>query len=132
MKAKLAPSVTGGVGSTTSKMQLCHEEEFVRHGAIRMGDGNCLGAPVYRHAACFKDMPSSTIVTGSLQIVVWHECKIAVGIGIAICKVDCVPIGSEALKTSAACSCRCRNNTEEDVLFHEGVQWLGVTLEAVD
>ena len=104
MKAKLAPSVTGGVGSTTTKMQLCQEEEFVRHGAIRMGDGNCLGAPVYRHAACFKDMPASTIVTGSLQIVVWHECEIAVGIGIAICKLDCVPIGSEALNTSAACS----------------------------
>ena len=104
VKAKLVPSVARGVGSTASKMQLCQEEEFVRHGAIRMGDGNCFGAPVYRHAACFIDMPASTIVTGSLQIVVWHECKIAVGIGIAISKLDCVPIGSEALNTSAACS----------------------------
>ena len=102
MKAKLAPSVTGGVGSTASKMQLCQEEELIWHGATR--NGNCFGAPVYRHAACFKDMPASTIVTGSLQIVVWHECEITVGIGIAICKLDCVPIGSEALNTSAACS----------------------------
>ena len=104
MKAKLAPSVTGGVGSTASKMQLCQEEEFVRHGAIRMGDGTGFGAPVDRQAACFIDMPASTIVTGSLQIVVWHECKIAVGIGIAICKLDWVPIASETLNTSAACS----------------------------
>ena len=41
---------------------------------------------------------------GSLQFVVWHECKIAVGIGIAISKLDCVPIAAEALNTSAACS----------------------------
>ena len=103
VKAKLAPSVTGGEGSTTTKMQLCQEEEFVRHYAIRMGDGNCFGAPVYRYAACFIDMPASTIVTGSLQIVVWHECEIAVGIGIAISKLDCVSIGSEALNTWVAC-----------------------------
>ena len=112
-------------------MQLCQEEEFVRHGAIRMGDGNCFGAPVYRHAACFKDMPASTIVTGSLPIVVWHECKIAVGIGIAISKLDFVPVGFEALDTTAACSV-CWNNTEKDVLFHEGVQRPGVTMETVD
>ena len=55
MKAKLAPSVTGGVGSTTTKMQLCQEEEFVRHGAIRMGDGNCLGAPVDTHTYFLVD-----------------------------------------------------------------------------
>ena len=131
MKAKLAPSVTGGVGSTTTKMQLCQEEEFVRHGAIRMGDGNCLGAPVYRHAACFKDMPASTIVTGSLQIVVWHECEIAVGIGIAISELDCVPVGFETLDITAACSV-CWNNTKKDVLFHEGVLRSGVTMETVD
>ena len=79
-------------------MQLCQEEELVWHGATR--NGNCFGAPVYRHAACFKDMPASTIVTGSLQIVVWHECEIAVGIGIAISKLDYVPIGFETLDTT--------------------------------
>ena len=55
MKAKLAPSVTGGVGSTASKMQLCQEEEFVRHGAIRMCDGNCFGAPVHTHTYFLVD-----------------------------------------------------------------------------
>ena len=110
-------------------MQLCQEEELIWHGATR--NGNCFGAPVYRHAACFKDMPASTIVTGSLPIVVWHECKIAVGIGIAISKLDFVPVGFETLDTTAACSV-CWNNTEKDVLFHEGVQRSGVTMETVD
>ena len=121
MKAKLAPTVARGVGSTASKMQLCQEEELVWHGATR--NGNCFGAPVYRHAACFIVMPASTIVTGSLPIVVWHECKIAIGIGIAISELDYVPVGFETLDTTAACSV-CWNNTEKDVLFHEGVQRL--------
>ena len=110
-------------------MQLCQEEELIWHGATR--NGNCFGAPVYRHAACFKDMPASTIVTGSLPIVVWHECEITVGIGIAISKLDFVPVGFETLDITAACSV-CWNNTEKDVLFHEGVQRSGVTMETVD
>ena len=55
MKAKLAPTVTGGEGSTASKMQLCQEEKFVWHGAIRMGDGNGLGAPVDTHTYFLVD-----------------------------------------------------------------------------
>ena len=54
LKAKLEPAVTGGVGTTTTKMQLCQEKELVRHGANRIGDGNCLGAPIYSHIASFK------------------------------------------------------------------------------
>ena len=131
LKAKLEPAVTGGVGTTTTKMQLCQEKELVWHGAYRIGDGNCLGAPVYSHAASFIDTPASTIVTGSLQIVVWKECKIAVGIGIAISKLDCVSIGSEALDITEACLV-CWNYSKKNVISHESVDWFSVTVVAVD
>ena len=55
LKAKLEPAVTGGVGSTTTKMQLRQEKELVRHGANRIGDGNCLGAPVDSHTYFLVD-----------------------------------------------------------------------------
>ena len=48
--------------------------------------------------------------TGSLPIVVWYECKIAVRIGIAIFELDYVPVGFETLDTTVACSA-CWNNT---------------------
>ena len=60
--------------------------------------------------------------------MVWYECKIAVRIGIAIFELDYVPVGFETLDTTVACSV-CWNNTEKDVLFHEGVQRSGVTME---
>ena len=55
LKAKLEPAITGGVGSTTTKMQLRQEKELVRHGANRVGDGNCLGAPVDSHTYFLVD-----------------------------------------------------------------------------
>ena len=69
--------------------------------------------------------------TGSLPIVVWHECKIAVGIGIAISKLDFVPVGFEALDITAACSV-CWNYSEKNVISHESVDWFSVTVVAVD
>ena len=73
----------------------------------------------------------AVVGTGSLQIVVWHECKIAVGIGIAISKLDFVPVGFEALDITVACLV-CWNYSEKNVISHESVDWFSVTVVAVD
>ena len=130
LKATLEPAVTGGVGTTTTKMQLRQEKELVRHGANRIGDGNCFGAPIDSHIASFKTT-FGAVVTWSLHIEVWKECKIAVGIGIAISKLDFVPVGFEALDITAACSV-CWNYSEKNVISHESVDWFSVTVVAVD
>ena len=98
VKAVLGPAVTGSVAAAASKMQLCQEEELVWHHAIRMGDGNGLGTPVYCQTSFFI-MRIGTVATGGLQIVVWHKRKQAVGIFVTVFKLDPVPIGFEALVT---------------------------------
>ena len=74
-------------------MQLRQEEELVWHRANRIGDGNGLRTP-----PCI-DAGDRAIASWSLKVVVWHECKQAIGIGVAISELDCLPIGFEALKT---------------------------------
>ena len=63
--------------------------------------------------------------------MVWKECKIAVGIGIAISKLDFVSVGFEALDITVACLV-CWNYSEKNVISHESVDWFSVTVVAVD
>ena len=63
--------------------------------------------------------------------MVWKECKIAVGMGIAISKLDFVPVGFEALDITVACLV-CWNYSEKNVISHESVDWFSVTVVAVD
>jgi len=122
---KISPTVAGRVATTASKMQLRQKEELVWHHAIRIGDGNGFGTPLH------IDAGDRAIAAWSLKIVVWHERKQAVGICVAIFELDYVAVGFEALNATILRG-RFWNDSKEDVIFHERVQWCSVTREAVD
>ncbi len=129
--AILVPAITGGVTATASKMQLGQEEELVWHHAIRMSDGNALGAPVHRDTAAFINQAGTMVTAWGLKIMVWQERKQAVGISVAISKLDDVAVGFKALVIIILCGWF-RNDPKENVIPHEVVLWLCVTSEAVD
>lgn len=66
-----------------------------------------------------------------LKAVVWQEREEAVGIFVAIFKLDYFIVWFEALETIIICSWFW-NNAEKDVIFHEGVQRLCVTWETIN
>ncbi len=131
MIAILPPAVTGAVTATASKMQLGQEEKLVWHHAIRMCDGNALGAPVHCNTAVFINQVGTMVTARGLKIMVRHESKQAVGIFVAISKLDDVAVGFEALVIVILCCCF-RNDPKEDLIFHEVVLWCSVTSVAVD
>ena len=96
VKAVLGPAVTGSVAAAAPKMQLSQEEELVWHPAIRNGNG--LGTPIYGDTSAFVNQ-IWMIATGGLVMEVWHERKQAVGVFVAVSKLDRVSVGFEALIT---------------------------------
>ena len=114
----VGPAVAGSVGATASKMQLGQEEEFVWHHAIRIGEGNGPRTPGYSDTRSFVNQVTIMIWAWGLKIVVGQKRKVAVCTAGAISVLDCLAVGFEALDELISGNC-CRNNTKEDVIFHE-------------
>ena len=98
----MSPAVAGGVTTTTSKMQLCQEEELVWHHPIRASDGFGLFTPLKSDTSVFVNQ-ARMVVAGGFIVMVWQERKQAVGICVTIVKVDVLPVGFEALGISISC-----------------------------
>ena len=84
-------------------MELCQEEELVWHHAIRVCDRNGLGTPPHRHTSVFVNWARTQVTARVLQIVVRQERKQAVGIFIAVFKLDRMTVGSKALEIVISC-----------------------------
>ena len=130
--AILLPAVTGSVTTTASKMQFCQKEELVWHHVIGIGHvhGFGLGTPVYCNTSIFVTWTIS-MSTWSLMISVWHERKQAIGICVAVFKLDYDPVGFEALCVVVTCHW-CWEDAKKDVILHEVIFWSSVTRVPVD
>ena len=102
MKAVL-PAVAGCVTATTSKMQLCQEEELVWHHAIRTRDGFGFLTPRNSDTLVFVSKVWM-VVTRGLMVMVWQEGKQAVGICVTVFKLDGRTVGFEALSIFVSCN----------------------------
>ena len=130
VKTELGPAVAGSVATTTPKMEFCQKEELIGHHTIRIGDGDCSGAPVYCHTGSFINQVLM-IAAGGLQLMVWHKRKQAVRICIAITELYFMPVGLKTLHFIISRLCRW-NDSKEDVIVHEGILWFsvpGVTIQ---
>ena len=78
-------------------MQFGQEEELVRHGAGRIGDGPSCIAPVDSYPLTFIYQTTGVIGARDLATVVRQEGEQAVWVGITVPKLHGAMIGGEAL-----------------------------------
>jgi len=126
----ICPAVAARVTAASSKMQFGQEEELVRHGADRIGDGPSCIAPVDSYPLAFKYRVIGEIRARGLVVVIRQEGEQAVWVGITVPKLHDAMIGGEALD-GTPCRCMFRNDPQEDVVMHEPVHWRRVARVAV-
>lgn len=124
------PAVAARVTAASSKMQFGQEEELVRHGADRIGDGPCCVAPVNSYPLAFKYRVIGEIRARVLMVVIRQEGEQAVRVGITVPKLDNAMIGGEALDC-APCRGMFWDDPQEDVITHESVHWRRVAVVPV-
>ena len=130
IKAVFGPVVTRSVATTASKVKFCQKEKCLRHCVLGIRDVFCIFSPVNGYTSFFV-RSIWMVVTRVLMFTIWHKSEQAVGISVAVFKLDYAAIRLETL-IRFLIRHWFRKDAKENVFLHEVVLWLGVTRVVVD